>query len=256
MFRAALFVTISFIAWPAFADDPIGAAIYYKRGVDWHLKKEYDKAITDYSEALKLQPKLIPAYINRGIAWRDKEKYDKAIADFDEAIKLDPKIAAVYFHRGTAWGEKREYLKAITDYDRSIELNPKDLNAFINKAFCLTKLKKYGDVAKVYEAALKPDPDNLVLCRYAWFLSTCPEKKYRDGAVALKHARKAIELAGEDATWNHQDILAAAYAETGDFESAIAEEKKALAGKLGDDDRKAVEKRLALYKDNKPYRDE
>ena len=40
------------------------------------------------------------AYNNRGLAWRDKGDLDRAIADYDQAIRLDPKDATTYFDRG------------------------------------------------------------------------------------------------------------------------------------------------------------
>ena len=60
------------------------------------MKGEYDKAIADYDEALKLDPKNALAYDSRGVAWYRKGEYDKAIADYGEAIKLDPKNAIAY----------------------------------------------------------------------------------------------------------------------------------------------------------------
>ena len=49
---------------------------------------------------------------------RDKGDYDKAIADFTEAIRLDPKDAKAYCNRGVAYGKKREYDKAVADFTR------------------------------------------------------------------------------------------------------------------------------------------
>ena len=60
-------------------------------GACLEAKKEYDKAIADYTEAIRLDPKNARAYTNRGGLGR-QEEYDKAIADFTEAIRLDPKM--------------------------------------------------------------------------------------------------------------------------------------------------------------------
>ena len=66
---------------------------YCSRGLAWSLKKEYDIAIIDYDEAIRLEPKLALAYHNRGIAWLAKGQYDRAIKDFDQAIRLNPNDA-------------------------------------------------------------------------------------------------------------------------------------------------------------------
>ena len=63
-------------------------------------KGEYDKAIADYNEAIRLDPLDAHAYYRRGVAWTLKDEYDKAIADYTEAIRLDPKDADNYHQRG------------------------------------------------------------------------------------------------------------------------------------------------------------
>jgi lipoprotein NlpI len=72
---------------------------YNNRGNVWLDKKEYDKAIADYGEAVRLDPKDAAAYNNRGSARRAKSEYDNAIADYGEAIRLDPRYAMAYFNR-------------------------------------------------------------------------------------------------------------------------------------------------------------
>ena len=62
-----------------------------------------------------------------------KEKYEKAIADYNEAIRLDPKMAAAYTQRGYAWEAKKDYEKAIADYTEAIRLNPNDTHAIIHR---------------------------------------------------------------------------------------------------------------------------
>ena len=72
------------------------------------------------------------AFNNRGNAWSDKNEYDKAIADYNEAIRLDPKFAFGFYNRGNAWNDKGELDKAIADYTEAIRLDPEIRRAPIN----------------------------------------------------------------------------------------------------------------------------
>ena len=49
------------------------AGIYYNRGNAYHHKGEYDRAIEDYNEAIRLNPKDADAYYNRGYAYNLKK---------------------------------------------------------------------------------------------------------------------------------------------------------------------------------------
>lgn len=237
--------------------DPSDAAAYTARGNAWSAKKEYEKAIADHTEAIRLKPEMAIAHSNRGLAWSAKKEYEKAIADYTEAIRLDPKYALAHNNRGNAWRDKKEYEKAIADFDQALELDPKSAYATGNKSRTLAKLKKYDDAVKGFEAALKLDPMDWLSREYSLFLASCPDAKYRDGKRAVELAKKGIEKAGKDADWNDFAALAAAYAETGDFELAVAEQRKALDDKsLDAEDKKKMEARLELYRAKKPFRDD
>jgi tetratricopeptide (TPR) repeat protein len=73
--------------------------------------------------------RLDPAYNNRGISWLDKKEYDKDIGDFNEAIRLDPGYASAYNGRGYAWLDKKEYDKAIADFNEAVRLDPGNASA-------------------------------------------------------------------------------------------------------------------------------
>jgi tetratricopeptide (TPR) repeat protein len=70
-------------------------------------KKDYDRAIADYSEALKLQPNNAVIHNNRGTAFHFKKNYDRAIADYDQAIKIDPNNTDARTNRDNARDAKR-----------------------------------------------------------------------------------------------------------------------------------------------------
>jgi tetratricopeptide (TPR) repeat protein len=186
-----------------------------------------------------------------------KKEYEKAIDDYTAAIKGDPQFAMGYSNRGKAWLARKEYEKVIEDCNKSIELDPRYALPLTYKAQALVQLKKYGEADKAFAAAVKLSPIAARYNSHAWFLATCPDGKIRDGKKAVELAKKAVAQSGKVVSWSYRDTLAAAYAEAGDFEKAVAEQQKALEDKtVSKDERKKMEARLELYKAKKPYRDE
>src|SRR5438128_2558409 len=111
----ALFVLATTTSF-AFPQDVSTAERHFIKGLEWLKKKEYDKAIADFSEAIRILPDNATGYLTRGGAYHSKKEYDKAIADFSEAIRLDPKSSLAFASRGLAYKSKKDYDKAIADY--------------------------------------------------------------------------------------------------------------------------------------------
>jgi len=159
------------------------------------LKKEYDKAIKDYDEALRLDPRYAQTFYERGLAWRNKKDYDKAIKDYDEAIRLDPKYATAFYGRGIARALKKEYEKAIKDYDDAIRLSPKYAFAFRERAVAHGNLKEYARALADYEAAVRIDPKYAAaLADQAWLLATCSDARFRDGKKAVTASAASLRV--------------------------------------------------------------
>ena len=118
-------------------------------------------------------------------------------------------------------------------------------------------LKDLQKALELLEKAIQLDPAPWMHRDHALFLATYPDAKFRDGRKAVEAAKLAFEKKGKNADWEFFAALAAAYAETGDFDLAMAEQKKAIADEhIHPTDKKEMVARLELFRAKKPYRDE
>ena len=91
----------------------------------WIAKGEYDQAIKDYSEAIKLKPDDAFAWYERGKAYAYKGDYDQAIKDYSKAIELKPDQAGAWNNRGMTHEKLGNEAKAKADFLKAEELETK-----------------------------------------------------------------------------------------------------------------------------------
>ena len=96
---------------------------FVNRGRGAFNAKDYDRAIADYGEAIKLSPKDASAFAHRCEAYESKEDHVAAIADCTEAIRIDPKYGRAYNNRGVAYYGLHEYDAALADHAEAIKVN-------------------------------------------------------------------------------------------------------------------------------------
>jgi tetratricopeptide (TPR) repeat protein len=234
---------------------PRTAAEFFASGQRWFDDQEYDKAISDYNEALKLDARFAQAYVSRARAWvqkhyRERELADidaaisieprnatyrvaraeswsarglngPAMADYAEAIRLDPENPAIWVSRGNEWRKDHKINQAIADYTQAIKLDPKYVPAYIARANTWKQIRRFDYTIQELANLIRMTPqDPLPHQTLARVLSTSHEDQFRDGKRALDEAIAACELThwmDPDAI----DTLAAASAENGDFVSAV-----------------------------------
>ena len=106
---------------------------YYDLGKENLVNREIGSALTNLSRAIELNPDFGDAYYLRGLAHALEEEYDEAIADFEQVIKIDQdhtdvEVALAGAHAGRAAEQALlgDYGEAIADFERAIELGAED----------------------------------------------------------------------------------------------------------------------------------
>ena len=162
--------------------DPESSYSYRGRGRTWSTNGEPEKAVADYTEAIRLDPESSCAYLGRGWTWGTSGESDKAIADYTEAIRLDPKCSYAYAGRGLAWCAKSDFGKALADLSDSISMNSDCALAYLGRGLTWKLKGEYDKAVADLTEAIRLDPD----CHRVYYFRGLArsEKKEFDDAIA------------------------------------------------------------------------
>jgi len=97
---------------------------FYNQGVRNYNLRNYNIAISDFSQAINLNPNYAEAYNHRGLSYYNIELYNLAILNYNQAIRLNPNNARTYNNRGVVYEKLRQYRRAQIDYENALRLDP------------------------------------------------------------------------------------------------------------------------------------
>jgi tetratricopeptide (TPR) repeat protein len=178
--------------------------------------------------------------------------------NIDAALRVDPKLWPALYIRAQIFKNEGKYDLAIQDCNETLRQYPGCVEASLLRASINVNLRKYAEALKEFNYLISLHPRPVTLARAlsdrAWFQATCPDSSFRNGRQAVKDAKAACSIM----QWKDEDMidtLAAAYAETGDFDSAARYAAQALAIKgIEPVDSKRIQRHLTLFQQHEPIR--
>lgn len=176
----------------------------------------------------------------------------------DTVIQRDPTFWPALYVRAQIYSHQGKYDMALKDCNEALRQDRTVVEAALLRATINGHLGKYAESLKEFDYLVSLHPRNVTLARVlsdrAWLRATCPNASFRNGQQAVKDAKAACSIM----VWKDEhmiDTLAAAYAETGDFNSAVQYASQALAVKgISPESTKLFQGHLALFQQHKPIR--
>ena len=171
---------------------PHHAPIYVSRGNNKGISGDYEGALIEYSEAIRINPKLVEAYIYRGIVKSFLEDHTGAINDFNEVLRMKPNDqysyraivfaagtvpdlnqnqvmsfdpnkhdhrAFTYNRRGIEKSKLGDHRGAISDFTESIRINGEDAEVYTNRGISKAALENCEEAIADYNQAIRINPN-------------------------------------------------------------------------------------------------
>ena len=178
----------------------------------------------------------------------EKNRLKEAIEMFRRQSKFGPAL------EGLELEKEGKFLQAMDRYTTVLDQAPDTAWVLVRRAHCLAKTGDpagaKADLRRANRLIPETATDRVML---AWAKATCPYLEYRDGAGAVSLAKRALQ---DEPLIQTYAILAAGYAEMGDFRRAQETVMLALSKGPNPEERKMLEEKLEQFRDKKPRRDE
>ena len=179
------------------------------------------QSIGYFRKAIAAQRNHVAAHYNLGIAFQRNGQFDEAIGEFRQTLQLQPQHVDAHNNLAIALLNKGQTQDAITEWQTAVRIQPANAELHNNLASALLRSGRVAAAVAEWRETLRLQPDKLgPQISLAWTLATTPDSAIRDGTGALDLAQRAYRTSGDRNLMIFR-VLAAAYAETGQFAQAI-----------------------------------
>lgn len=240
-------------------------------------------AMIDFDNSIAIDDKKWKPYLGRAVALASGDNTERGIVDLNRAIELNPKSKKAKFNRAELLSWQKDFKKAIDDYeaviaadandvqainglafarlfsgdtdeaialfDRVVELQPDNATAYQNRAEAHQSAENWKLAHDDLQVSLKRSATGEGYLKTAWLLATCPDPDFFQPQTAMAMAKQGQAFDKDSATT--LEVLAAASAANGNFDTAVKLQQQAIAkvktGTALRMDPIAMKERLATY---------
>lgn len=223
----------------------------------WFQVRHWQNSMTLFTHALNVTHNNSPANYSLGYALAQQGKLDKAIVHYSRALQINPNYTEAHNNLGSVLAQQGNVKGAFYHYYEALRINPNYAGAYFNLGKIFANQGKIGKAIINYREALRINPNmTQTLYNLSWIEATCENENFRNSIEAVELAEKLCDLTSYSQPLA-LDALAAAYAEAGRFDEAVATAQKALNLALEHSPKELalnLKKRLCLYRTGSPCR--
>lgn len=233
--------------------DPQLAAVYVEQAGVRLAQARAGEAVELLKQALRLEPRAAGTHYEMARALRMAGRLDAAVNAYRESLRLDPRQPEAHYNLGNLFMELRSARDAEREFLAALQQKHDYVEAVINLGLLYEATGRTPDAVRVLEEGMKQCKDDATIgLRLAWILATDNDASQRNGPRAKQMAQRAVDAAGDKVPASSLLVLAAAQAQAGDFDAALATIARAKptapAGLLGE-----LHRCEALFKQNQVY---
>lgn len=201
--------------------DPKVPIAYNNRGNEYKSKNDFEKAIPDLKEAIRLKKDYLEPYIILGDIYRTQGKSQEAMENLNYALKLKPNSPQALVNRGIVHCVLGNIEEGKKDFDKAIEYKKEMYEAYSNRGNYYAIKRDYATAIQNYEQAIRINPD--FQDAYLNLGKTYFELKQPD--KSLNYLTQYVEHNGPnpEVYW----MMALVYASQNDYGNAIAKAAEA-----------------------------
>jgi len=138
-------------------DSKKDAEKYDQEGRSAEQKKQFKRAIVNFTRAIKLDRNNWTNFFEVGLSFAKQEEYNKACSFYKNALVMNPQESLIYFNLGTTLQTLGKIEESIEMYRQALHLNLGDAEAHYNLAIILTTKEKYEEAQRHFVEVLKLD---------------------------------------------------------------------------------------------------